>query len=149
MHLQPVVNTLRSTLAGHVALTGADPTVEASITMIIEALEPAIQLAALELAQQAAAEIGAQLSDRSVEVLVVDGDPVLRLTDAPTPPSHDPAEELDARITLRLPPSLKRLIEDSATVDGDSVNTWVVDALSRRARRPAARGSRVTESFDL
>ena len=45
--------------------------------------------------------------------------------------------------------ALKRLIEDSATLDGDSVNAWVVDALSRRAKRPVEPGRRVTESFDL
>ena len=60
-----------------------------------------------------------------------------------------PQEEFDARITLRLPPSLKRLIEDSASVDGDSVNAWVVDALSKRAKRSVPGDKRVTQAFDL
>jgi hypothetical protein len=149
VHVRPVVNEIRSALAGQAALAGGDPTLDAAVAVLTEALGPALQLAALELAQQAAAEIGAQLPDRVVEVMVQDGDPVLRVADRPGAESTAPTEELDARITLRLPPSLKRLIEDSANVDGDSVNTWVVDALSRRTRRSGPSGNRVTESFDL
>lgn len=150
MHVQPVITKIRSTLVNQGVLAGGDPTVEAAINALVEALDPALQMAALDLAQQAAAELGAQLPDRTVDVVVIDGDPTLRIGDGPSPPpSDEPAEDLDARITLRLPPSLKRLIEDSATVDGDSVNSWVVDALAKRAKRPAAKGRRVTESFDL
>jgi uncharacterized protein (DUF1778 family) len=65
------------------------------------------------------------------------------------PDAHEPAEDFDARITLRLPPSLKQLIEDSAAIDGDSVNSWVVDALGKRAKRADRRGRRMTEAFDL
>lgn len=150
MHVQPVITKVRSTLVSQGVLAGGDPTIDAAISALVEALDPALQMAALDLAQQAAAELDAQLPDRTVDVVVVDGDPTLRVGDAPTSSSRDePAEDLDARITLRLPPSLKRLIEDSAVIDGDSVNSWVVDALSRRAKRPAAKGRRVTESFDL
>lgn len=149
VHVQPVITKLRSTLVNQGVLAGGDPTVDAAIAALVDALEPAMQMAALELAQQAATELGAQLPDRMVDVVVVDGDPTLRVGDAPGAPQSEPAEDLDARITLRLPPSLKRLIEDSATIDGDSVNSWVVDALSKRAKRPASHGRRVTESFDL
>ncbi len=59
-------------------------------------------------------------------------------------------EELDARITLRVPPSLKSLIEDAAETAGASVNSWVLDALSRRTRKPQqGQGFRLTHSFDL
>ncbi len=109
-----------------------------------------LQVAALELAQQAAAEVGAQLRDRTVEIVMSDGDPALRVSDdAADSSSAGPSEDFDARITLRLPPSLKSMIEDSAGIDGGSVNAWVVDALTKRANRPADRSNRVTESFDL
>jgi hypothetical protein len=103
----------------------------------------------MEIAQQAAAEVSAQLPDQSVDVVLSDGDPVLRLSEAPR--AADPrqaVEDLDARITLRLPPSLKQLIEDAAQNAGDSVNTWVVDALGKRARQRGV-GKHYTESFDL
>lgn len=149
MQVQPVLNSVRAALVGHGALAGGDPAVDAAVDALVDSLAPALRLAALELAQQAATEVGAQLGDRAVEVVVVDGDPSIRVSEAVPAPTDATSEEFDARITLRLPPSLKRLIEDSANTDGDSVNSWVVDALSQRAARPAARGRRVTESFDL
>jgi hypothetical protein len=150
MHVEPIITELRVALVGHASLAAGDPAVEGAAAHLVGALEPAVRQAVLALAQQAAAEVGAQLPDRSVDVVLVDGDPTLRLSDAPSTadqPAND--EEFDARITLRLPPSLKRLIEDSASVDGDSVNAWVVEALSKRAKRPDSRGKRVTEAFDL
>jgi hypothetical protein len=151
MHVQPVVNELRAALTSHAALAGGDPAIDAAIQHLIAALDPAVRQAAMDLAQQAAAEVGAQLDDRAVDVVLVDGDPTLRVGDAPSSGSQpSAAEDFDARITLRLPPSLKRLVEDSATIDGDSVNAWVVDALSRRANRSSRTSERrVTESFDL
>lgn len=149
MHVQPVINELRATLVNHGALAGGDPAVESAISSLVDALGPALQVAALELAQQAAAEVGAQLRDRTVDIVMSDGDPALRVSDAADSASAGPSEDFDARMTLRLPPSLKSMIEDSAGIDGGSVNAWVVDALTKRAKRPADRSNRVTESFDL
>ena len=145
MHVEPVLNGLRAALANQGALAGGDPAVDAAVTALIDALGPALHLAAFELAQQAAAELGAQLADRTVEVVVSDGDPALRVTDVVASKSDASTEDFDARITLRLPPSLKNLIENSATLDGDSVNAWVVDALAKHAKQPTARGRHVTD----
>ena len=150
MHIEPIITELRVALVGHASLAAGDPAVEGAAAHLVGALEPAVRQAILAVAQQAAAEVAAQLPDRSVDVVLADGDPSLRVSDAPattSEASHD--EEFDARITLRLPPSLKRLIEDSASVDGDSVNAWVVEALSKRAKRSDPRSKRVTEAFDL
>jgi hypothetical protein len=149
MHLQPIITNVAATLAGHANLAGDDSAVEAAVQQLIEALDPALRLAALDLAQQAATEVGAQLSDRTVEVVISNGDPELRVVEVRGDRSTPTDEEFDARITLRLPPTLKRVIEDSATFDGESVNAWVVDALSKRAKRNDPKGTRVTESFDL
>ena len=150
MHIDPVINGVRAALTSQSIIGGGDPGVDAAVSLLTSALVPALRQAALDLAQQAAAEVTAQLTDRSVEVVLTDGDPTLRVIDAPAP-AGDPAatEDFDARITLRLPPSLKRVIEDAATIDGDSVNAWVVDALARRATRADRRGQRVTSGFDL
>lgn len=150
MHVEPVLNGLRAALANQGALAGADAAVDTAISSLIDALGPALHLAALELAQQAATELGAQLPDRTVEVVMVDGDPALRVIDVAAPSvAANLGEEFDARITLRLPPSLKNLIENSASLDGDSVNAWVVDALAKRAKQPHGRGQHMTDGFDL
>ena len=149
MHVQPVINSLQAALLSNSALAAADPSVEAAINQLVEAIGPALRLAAMDLAQQAAAEVSAQLPDHSVDVVISDGDPSLRVSDARASSERPPSEEFDARITLRLPPTLKQLIEDAAGDNGDSVNGWVVDALSKRARRSGVPGSKVTQSFDL
>lgn len=148
MHVQPVVAGLQAALVGHGELAGAEPAVEAAAGHLAELLGPALRQAALDLAEQAASEVRAQLPDRTVDVVLVDGDPVLRIGDA-VATRADTTEELDARITLRLPPSLKKLVEDLADSAGDSVNTWVVDQLSARAKSSTKRGFRGTRTFDL
>ena len=149
MHVESVLNGLRASLERQRTLAGEDPAVDDAVATLVDALDPALRLAALELAQQAAVEVDAQLSDRRVDVVMVDGDPSLRLAEVAPRESGEQTEELDARITLRLPPSLKRLIEDAATSDGGSVNGWVVDALNKRATRSETGSRHVTESFDL
>lgn len=149
MQIRPILNTVQATLLTQATVASADPAVDAAVAQLVEALGPALQVAAMEIAQQAAAEVGAQLPDHSVDVVLSEGDPVLRVSEAPSAAEpRSPAEDLDARITLRLPPSLKQLIEDAAQNAGDSVNAWVVDALGKRARQRGV-GTRYTESFDL
>jgi hypothetical protein len=124
--------------------------VESAVTQLVAALGPALQVAAMEIAEQAAAEVRAQLPSQTVDVVLSDGDPTLRIGDAPRATDRrSPAEDLDARITLRLPPTLKQLIEDAAQSTGDSVNAWVVDALGKRAGRERRGGRHYNESFDL
>jgi hypothetical protein len=146
MQIEPVVNQIRAAVDQQVALA-AGGEVEAAAGLLVSVLEPALRQAAFDLAQQAAAEVSAQLGDRSVEVAVVEGDPVLRVSERTAPPPVED-EDYEARITLRLPPSLKRLVEDAAGETGDSVNSWVVGTLTSRARR-ATSGGRVTGSIDL
>jgi predicted HicB family RNase H-like nuclease len=45
-------------------------------------------------------------------------------------------EAFSARITLRLPESLKQRVESAAARDGASVNTWLVQALQRSVEPP-------------
>ncbi|MFO7549058.1 MAG: toxin-antitoxin system HicB family antitoxin [Acidimicrobiia bacterium] len=147
MQIDPIVNQVRAAVDQQVVLAAAGEEVEAAAGLLVSVLEPTLRQAVFDLAQQAAAEVSAQLGDRSVEVAVVEGDPVLRVTETTPPPVADD-EDYEARITLRLPPSLKRLVEDAAGETGDSVNSWVVGTLTSRARR-ATTGGRVTGSFDL
>lgn len=150
MQVQPILNGLRASLESQRNLAGGDAAIDDAVAWLAEALGPALRIAALELAQQAAVEVSAQLDDRDIDVVVIDGDPNLRVTDETASPRGEANDEdFAARITLRLPPSLKNLIEEAATSEGGSVNGWVVDTLSKRAPRPDRRGRRVTEGFDL
>jgi hypothetical protein len=152
MKLEPVLTQIDTNIEAQ--LRWADPTVAEMASGFVDALRPAIRAALLEAAQQVAAEISAQLGDRRVEVRLVDGDPELVVSQAPDS-AHDTAEggtsaaeEMEARITLRLPSNLKGIIEEAASTSGDSINSWVVDALRSRARRSNV-GSRVEETFQL
>jgi predicted HicB family RNase H-like nuclease len=79
-----------------------------------------------------------------VEVRIAAGEPELVYVDEPPPDTVEAAEStFDARITLRLPESLKSRLEAAAAAGGVSVNTWLVHALTRLlASRPAAEVSR-------
>jgi predicted HicB family RNase H-like nuclease len=46
-------------------------------------------------------------------------------------PAAEPGEDSGARITLRLPESLKAQVEAAAARDGVSVNSWIISALAR------------------
>jgi hypothetical protein len=150
MQVQPIINAVQAALASQGSLAGGDVAVEEAVDHLVAGLAPAIRQAAMDLAEQAACEVRAQLPDRTVDLVLADGDPALRIAEAAVPTESTTTEELDARITLRVPPSLKSLIEDAAETAGASVNSWVLDALSRRARKPQqAQGFRMTRSFDL
>ncbi len=150
MQVQPIINAVQAALAGQGSLAGGDAAVEEALDHLVAALGPVIRQAAMDLAEQAACEVRAQLPDRTVDLVLADGDPSLRIAEAAVSTEPSPAEDLDARITLRVTPSLKTLIEDAAETAGASVNSWVLDALSRRARKPEhGHGFRMTHSFDL
>lgn len=149
MHLTPVLTTLEAAVSTQLAVAGADQTMEAAASQLLAALEPALRQVGMELAQQAAEEVGAQLGDRTVEVVLVDGEPQLRVSQ---PSGVDPTgleEDFDARLTLRLPPSLKGLVESAADETGDSINTWVVKTLTSGARKSTKVGRVVRGSFEL
>lgn len=111
------------------------------------ALRPALEQTLLGVVEEAAAEVSAQLVGQRVDVRLEGGKPTLVVVEERTGQVHD-NEELEARVTLRLPNSLKSLIEESASSAGDSINGWVVDALRTRAGRRVP-GAHVEETFEL
>lgn len=150
MHIQPIINAVQAALGRNLEMANSDPAIETAVGQLTEALGPSLRIAAMEIAEQAAAEVRAQLPEHSVDVVLSDGDPTLRISEGPNgPSSRTLAEELDARITLRLPPSLKQLIEDAAQHTGESVNAWVIEALGKRARPNRGGNKNFNQSFDL
>jgi len=115
---------------------------------LLEALRPAVRQTLMEVVEGTAREISSQLVGQEVEIRVRDGEPELVVTDlaAKTPAGGDP-ENLEARLTLRLPESLKSMIENAADDTGDSINSWVVGAL--RSKTMSQTGSSVKTTIDL
>jgi len=87
-------------------------------------------------------EVGAQLPDRKVEVVLAEGQPSLVVRESDTAITVN-TDDLAARITVRLPEDLKDDLEAAAQDMGDSVNTFVVRSLAGTTRA-GKRTSRAT-----
>ena len=129
MDMSMATTRLEGAIQQQVIVAGGDPEVEAAARAILSALEPAVRQLAYDLAEQAAAEVaGAAARPRRSMWCSSDGR-ARRCGCEPTegePSSASSGESLDARITLRLPPTLKELIEAAADAKGESVNSWLV-----------------------
>src|SRR5262249_53858261 len=117
------------------ARIGGDELVEAA-----QRLEGAIRQAAtlrlIDFLTQAALELTEQMPDGHVDVRIAGQEPRLvyveeQAPEQEPPPAAAPAEDEQARITLRLPESLKAAIEAAAGTENVSVNAWLVRALQR------------------
>lgn len=139
MDTQTALANFEAAVATQVAAAGGDPVVESAAQTLLAALGPANRQLALNLAEQAATEVAAQLPGYDVDVVLREGEPVLTVRE-PRGVQTPREEDYEARLTLRLPPSLKSVVEESAGTTGDSVNTWVVKALSSMAGRPSRPG---------
>ncbi len=145
MKLEPILHEIDAIIQSQLAL--ADPATVEAATIFLEAFRPAVRVGLTTAIEQSAAEVTAQLGDRRVEVRLADGEPELLVTAAACEPASDD-DEMEARITLRLPGSLKSIIEDAASTSGESINGWVVDALRSGARRQPS-NRHVRENFVL
>ena len=77
MNTEAIAAKLEDQLLASGRLASSDPAVEQVVDALVTALGPAIRQAALELVEQAAAEIGAQLTTGQVDVVLSDGEPSL------------------------------------------------------------------------
>jgi hypothetical protein len=121
------------------------------------AVDASTRLALIQALSDAAGTISAELAPSSVELRMVGQDPEFVVsvhTDESEPtglypesgsetsdmsigePAADPDEEPVARISLRLPQSVKVRVDEMAAADGISTNAWltraVLDALGER-----------------
>lgn len=109
-----------------------------------ELLGATLRLRLLELLSQVAVELSSKLPSGHVEVRLAGQEPELVFVDdAPGEPAGAAGEELSARITLRLPDSLKAAVDAAAAREGVSVNTWLVRAVARATEsRPVHQGGK-------
>ena len=141
MDLGRHVAAVQSDLAAAAGL-GGDDVAEAG-RRLAEAAAPSLQLRLLDLLSEAALGLNAQLPDGHVELRLAGRDPELVYVAQSQPESTpgDAAPGLDARITLRLPESVKTAAEAAADAEGISTNAWILRALKRELdTRPRARG---------
>ena len=141
--MRAAVARFEAAVTSQVGLAGGDPAVDAAARALREVLRPAARQLVADLAEQAAAEIEEQLPNQRVEVVLRGGEPALVVRADEEAGRRPVGEELEARVTLRLPPSLKGAIEEAARSAGESVNTFLVRDLSRITARPGRVGNRV------
>ena len=154
MDLAPYVQSLRRDLLA-AAAAGTDET-RRTAELLVTALEPAVRLAVLDAVTAATTDVTEALPGVTVEVRMRGREPRIVVTPLDpelAEPAPVPAEEADgtARITLRLPESVKARAEEAAARDGLSVNAWLVravvaalDAFPRGAGRGFRPGTRIT-----
>src|SRR6478752_5515928 len=153
MDITPYVENLRRDLLA--AAEAAGPDARAAAERLSFALDPAARLALMEAISQAAAEITAELPDGGVDVrlngreleFAVHAPPAAPTAPPPPPaPGADDVEEDGsvARITLRIPESVKAKAEELANRSGHSLNTWLVNIV-----RGATREGAINVDIDL
>src|SRR6476661_5390325 len=156
MDITPYVESLRHDLAA--AAEAGGPEAREAAAPLALALDPAMRLALMDALSQAAAEITADLPAGSIDVrlkgrepqFVVDV-PTMPMATAPQPPAPpappsapaagDAEGEVEddavARITLRLPESVKYKAEELAAKSGHSLNGWIVNVVRAATRERA------------
>ena len=145
MDVATYVEALQQDLA-NVADSGDEAVAEAA-RRIAAALESSLRLRLTDALGEAAAELTSQLPDGHVEVRVSAGEPELVYVPDPGAPPPSGLEDLTARITLRLPETLKTIVDAAAQEAGMSANTWLLQQITRSAdpkRRNQPGGRRMT-----
>jgi predicted DNA binding CopG/RHH family protein len=153
MDISPYVERLRHDLTQSAA--AGDATIQAAADRLALALDPSMRLALMEVLSQAAAEITTEmrsgsvdvrLAGRDLEFVVEDAAPVAAATTEPAAPiaEEDETDGATARISLRLPESVKAKAEELAAKHGSSLNTWIVNVL-----RTATRENAINIDIDL
>ena len=141
MNVAAYVEALQQDLA-NVAGIGDEAIAEAA-RRISAALESTLRLRLMDALGEAAAELTNQLPDGHVEVRVTGGEPELVYVPEPGAPAPTGLEDLTARITLRLPETLKAIVDAAAQEAGVSANTWLLQQITRSAdpkrRQPGGR----------
>ncbi|CAI9412016.1 toxin-antitoxin system HicB family antitoxin [Nocardioides sp. T2.26MG-1] len=154
MDITPYVESLRRDLVA--AAEAAGPEAREATERLAFALDPAARLALMEAVSQAAAEITAEMPNGGVDVRLTGRELDFVVHSTPAGPSEEatspaaPVEEPEddgnvARITLRIPESVKAKAEELAARSGHSLNTWLVTVV----RAATTRDSAINVDIDL
>jgi len=136
MNLTIVLDSVQEDLQGVAEL--GDERVATVARRLSETLAASLRLKLFDLLSQVAVELSSKLPSGHVEVRLVGQEPEFVYVEA-TAGDATAGEELSARITLRLPESLKTAVERAADREGVSTNTWLVRAIARASEsRPTS-----------
>jgi hypothetical protein len=144
MELDHYLESVRRSVQNATAL--ADDQTRSVAQRLGATLDDAGRLALISALSDAAGEISRELSPGSVELRMAGGRPEFVVTPAPSQlTSHEDDEDLDdqvdeavadepapdadeqtARITLRLPMSVKNKVDEAANAEGISSNAWLM-----------------------
>lgn len=145
MDLSDYVDALRRSLIT-AAAAGTEQTQETA-RLLADTIEPAVRLAVTDALSAMAAEITAAWDGGLVDIRLRGRDPEVVIVPAPDPEPEEQADdraaegEADddgsmARISLRLPESVKSRAEAAAAAAGVSLNAWLVRAVAAGLREP-------------
>jgi hypothetical protein len=137
MDLTPYVDSLRRDLVA--AAAAGTEEARRLADLLAAALEPAVRLAVVDALSAAAAEVTDALAGTTVEIRMHGREPrIVVSTVSPEPAATAGPDEAEgtARITLRLPESVKTRVEAAAAGEGLSVNTWLARAVARALDHP-------------
>jgi hypothetical protein len=132
------------------AQLGGDELVQAA-HRLEGAVKQSATLRLIDALTQIALEVSSQLPNGHVDVRLAGQDPELVYVEeeGEEPQAQSADDGLNARITLRLPESLKVALEKAAEAEGVSVNAWLVRVLQRSVSgggggRAVRSGKRIT-----
>jgi ribbon-helix-helix CopG family protein len=128
MNLTIILESLQEDLLGVAEL--GDDRVATVARRLSDTLASSLRLKLFDVLSQAAVELSAKLPNGHVEVRLAGQEPEFVYVEA-AGESGMTGEELSARITLRLPDSLKNAVERAADREGVSTNTWLIRAVAR------------------
>ena len=130
MNLTIVLEGLQEDLRGLAEL--GDERSQQIANRLGDALASNLRLKLFDLLSQVAVELSSKLPSGHIEVRLAGQEPELVYVDSGGVESAGAVgEELSARISLRLPESLKGAVEKAAAREGISTNAWLVRAIAR------------------
>lgn len=131
MNLTIVLEGLQEDLRGLAEL--GDERSQQIASRLGDALASNLRLKLFDLLSQAAVELSSKLPSGHIEVRLAGQEPELVFVDSGGGEAAAGAvgEELSARISLRLPESLKGAVEKAAAREGISTNAWLVRSIAR------------------
>ncbi len=134
MDLTPFIDGLQRDLAANAAAGGAE--IARAAELLAGSLEASARLCLLEALSEAAAEITTKLNAATVDVRLRGREADLTVTDVTQSREESFAAPVDttasdlARVTLRIPDTLKTASERAAAAEGISVNAWLVRVIA-------------------
>jgi hypothetical protein len=130
MEMSIFLNLVKSDLAALSHLGG--PELESAVERLTDPFALALRTRLLEAFGNLAAELNIDMQGGQVD-LRLDGDSVALTFVPETEVVRESREELDARVTLRMPEPLKSRMESAAAADRVSVNSWLLHVIEGRS----------------